>query len=97
MQKLINANPNYNLKLSSTAEFELDATLMIEFQDTDENNKQVGNSITKTGVADSTINDLGLTIPTNYELAPGQTLPEDYTFGTPLEQHLYIKLVHKTK
>ncbi|MCJ2172784.1 MBG domain-containing protein [Lactobacillus kefiranofaciens subsp. kefirgranum] len=97
MQKLINANPNYNLKLSSTAEFELDATLTIEFQDTDENNKQVGNSITKTGVADSTINDLGLTIPTNYELAPGQTLPEDYTFGTPLEQHLYIKLVHKTK
>jgi LPXTG-motif cell wall-anchored protein len=97
MQKLIKANPNYDLKISSTAEFELDATLTIEFQDADENNKQVGKTITKTGVADSTINNLGLTIPNKYELAQGQTLPGDYTFGTSLEQHLYIKLVHKTK
>lgn len=97
IQKLRDANKNYDLKISSTAEFELDAILTIEFQDTDENNKQVGDLITKTGVADSTIDNLGLAVPDNYELAPDQDLTKSYTFGAPLEQHLYIKLVHGTK
>ncbi|WP_295729392.1 MBG domain-containing protein [uncultured Limosilactobacillus sp.] len=95
LQKLKDANPNYDLEISSTAQFELDATLKIEFQDTDADNQQVGSVITKTGVAGSSIDDLGLIIPANYDLAPGQTLPKHYQFGTQLEQFLYIKLVHK--
>lgn len=90
------ANPNYKLKISSTAEFALDATLKIVFEDTQDGNKQVGKTITETGVAGSTIDDLGLVVPENYELAPDQTLPTSYTFTKALNQNLYIKLVHKT-
>ena len=96
IQKLKAANPNYALKISSTAEFTLDATLTITFEDTTEGNKQVGDVITKTGAYDSTIADLGLKVPKNYELAPGQKLPTTYTFGKDLQQSLNIKLVHKT-
>ena len=89
------ANPNYKLNISSDARFTLDATLSIEFEDTQDGNKQVGKTITKTGVANSTINDLKLVVPDNYELAPDQELPTSYTFGKTLNQNLYIKLVHK--
>ena len=88
-------NPNYKLNISSDARFTLDATLSIEFEDTQDGNKQVGKTITKTGVANSTINDLKLVVPDNYELAPDQELPTSYTFGKTLNQNLYIKLVHK--
>ena len=88
-------NPNYKLNISSDARFTLDATLSIEFEDTQDGNKQVGKTITKTGVANSTINDLKLVVPDNYELAPDQELPTGYTFGKTLNQNLYIKLVHK--
>lgn len=90
------ANPNYQLNVSSDAKFTLDATLTIEFEDTQEGNKQVGQTSTKSGVAGSTIDDLDLKVPENYELAPDQELPTSYTFGKPLSQSLYIKLVHKT-
>ena len=90
------ANPNYKLNISSKAKFTLDATLTIEFEDTQEGNKQVGQTSTKSGVAGSTIDDLDLKVPENYELAPDQELPTSYTFGKPLSQSLYIKLVHKT-
>ena len=96
IQKLKAANPNYALKISSTAEFTLDATLTITFEDTTEGNKQVGKAITKIGAYDSTIADLGLKVPDNYELAQGQDLPTTYTFGKDLQQNLNIKLVHKT-
>ncbi|MBB1124587.1 MBG domain-containing protein [Limosilactobacillus albertensis] len=89
------ANPNYKLNLSSTAEFTLDATLKIVFEDTQDGNKQVGKTITETGVAGSTIDNLGLAVPENYELAPDQTLPTSYTFTKALNQNLYIKLVHE--
>ena len=89
------ANPNYKLNLSSTAEFALDATLKIMFEDTQDGNKQVGKTITETGVAGSTIDNLGLAVPENYELAPDQKLPTSYTFTKALNQNLYIKLVHE--
>ena len=89
------ANPNYKLDISSDAKFILDAILNIEFEDTQDGNKQVGKTITKTGVAGSTIDDLKLVVPENYELAPDQELPTSYTFGKTLNQNLYIKLVHK--
>ena len=97
LNALEKANPNYKLQVSSTAEFTLDATVHVIFQDTDEDNKQVGQEITKSGVADSTV-DLGLQLPENYLLAPGEKpLAElnNYTFGKDLTQNLYIKLVHK--
>lgn len=89
-------NPNYKLNISSKAKFTLDATLTIEFEDTQEGNKQVGQTITKSGVAGSTVDNLDLKLPENYELAPDQELPTSYTFGKALSQNLYIKLVHKT-
>ncbi|MFY0444873.1 MBG domain-containing protein [Lactobacillus gasseri] len=89
------ANPNYKLDISSDAKFILDAILNIKFEDTQDGNKQVGKTITKTGVANSTINDLKLVVPENYELAPDQELPTSYTFGKTLNQNMYIKLVHK--
>ena len=88
-------NPNYKLNISSDARFTLDATLSIEFEDTQDGNKQVGKTITKTGVAIQLYNDLKLVVPDNYELAPDQELPTSYTFGKTLNQNLYIKLVHK--
>lgn len=90
------ANPNYKLNISSKAKFTLDATLTIEFEDTQEGNKQVGQTITKSGVAGSTVDNLDLKLPENYELASDQELPTSYTFGKALSQNLYIKLVHKT-
>lgn len=50
------ANPNYKLNISSKAKFTWDATLTIEFEDTQEGNKQVGQTITKSGVAGYTTN-----------------------------------------
>lgn len=90
------ANPNYKLNISSKAKFTLDATLTIEFEDTQEGNKQVGQTITKSGVAGSTVDNLDLKLPENYELASDQELLTSYTFGKALSQNLYIKLVHKT-
>ncbi|WP_270770303.1 MBG domain-containing protein [Lactobacillus crispatus] len=90
------ANPNYKLNISSKAKFTWDATLTIEFEDTQEGNKQVGQTITKSGVAGSTVDNLDLKLPENYELAPDQELPTSYTFDKALSRNLYIKLVHKT-
>lgn len=89
------ANHNYKLKIKTSATFTLDATLTITFQDADNGNQQVGEAITKTGVADSTIS-LGLSIPAGYKLADG-TLPTTYTFGTPLKQTMVIQLAHDKK
>ncbi len=80
-------NPNYKLNISSDARFTLDATLSIEFEDTQDGNKQVGKTITKTGVANSTINDLKLVVPDNYELAPDQELPTSYKLVILLVRH----------
>lgn len=95
-QALKDANPNYSLTFTSNAKFTLDATLTITFEDTTEGNKPV-ETVTKTGVNGSTDNNLGLSLPKNYALAPGQTLPTSYTFGKDLQQSLNIKLVHGTK
>ena len=97
IQKLQKDNPNYKIPGSNIAPFTLDATLTIVFQDTDENNKQVGDAITKIGVDGSTIDNLGLNIPAGYELAKDETLPSDYTFGKDLKQSVFVKLAHIKK
>ncbi len=95
LQSLKDANKNYNLNITSTAKFTLKAILTIIFEDTVNGNQQVGSAITKSGISEDTI-DLGLSLPTNYELAIDQTLPKTYTFGKQLDQSLIIKLIHKT-
>ncbi|WP_161494899.1 MULTISPECIES: MBG domain-containing protein [Lactobacillus] len=94
---LKNANPNYTLNIKPGGKFTLDATVTFTFQDTDENNKQVGDVVTKTGVAGSIAKNLGLSVPAGYELATGESLPSDYTFGKTLQQTVFIKLTHIKK
>ena len=68
----------------------------ITFIDTDDNNKQVGETITISGRVGETDNNLNLTVPEGYELANGASLPTSYTFeatNTPIT----IPLVHKHK
>ena len=68
----------------------------ITFIDTDDDNKQVGATITISGRVGETDNNLNLTIPEGYELASGASLPTSYTFkatNTPIT----IPLVHKHK
>lgn len=68
----------------------------IIFIDTDDNNKQVGETITISGRVGETDNNLNLTVPEGYELANGASLPTSYTFeatNTPIT----IPLVHKHK
>lgn len=93
---LSDANPNYALSFSSNAKFTLAATAEFVFQDLDENNKQVGQVLTKSGVAGSTITNLDLAIPAGYELAPNEPILSEYTFTKSLKQTTVIKLVHKT-
>ncbi|QLL74639.1 MBG domain-containing protein [Lactobacillus crispatus] len=93
---LTNANPNYKINIKPGGKFTLDATVTFTFQDTDDNNKQVGDAVTKTGVAGSIAKDLGLSIPAGYKLATGESLPGDYTFGKDLQQNVFIKLAHNT-
>ena len=52
----------------------------ITFIDTDDNNKQVGETITISGRVGETDNNLNLTVPEGYELANGASLPTSYTF-----------------
>ncbi len=68
----------------------------ITFIDTDDNNKQVGETITISGRVGETDSNLNLTVPEGYELANGASLPTSYTFeatNTPIT----IPLVHKHK
>ncbi len=68
----------------------------ITFIDTDDNNKQVGETITISGRVGETDSNLNLTVPEGYELANGTSLPTSYTFeatNTPIT----IPLVHKHK
>ncbi|VTU63579.1 hypothetical protein [Lactobacillus gasseri] [Dolosigranulum pigrum] len=51
-------NPNYKLNISSDARFTLDATLSIEFEDTQDGNKQVGKTIANTDEDKSTSEDI---------------------------------------
>ena len=68
----------------------------ITFVDADDNNKQVGSTITINGLVGETDSNLNLAVPEGYELANGVSLPTSYTFeatNTPI----VIPLVHKHK
>lgn len=99
LKKLQDDNPNYsqestvpvidgtNFKVNVPTAITVSAGLTYEF----------ANGIpAESGVAGSTVDNLDLKLPENYELAPDQELPTSYTFGKALSQNLYIKLVHKT-
>lgn len=71
-----------------------DQSVKIIFVDDDNHGSQVGPVITKDGKTGQQI-DLGLTIPTNYVLANGQTLPTTYKFTSAKDQTITIHLVHE--
>ena len=63
------------------------------FEDKDNNNQQVGSPTTINGVTNQTA-QVSLTVPDNYELADGETLPTSYTFKT-TNPDTIIYLKHK--
>ena len=71
-------------------------SVTIKFVDDQKDGAQVGDLITKKGKTDENI-QLGLSVPENYELAKGQTLPTNYTFTSAENQTITIHLVHQTK
>ena len=60
-----------------------------------DNGTQVGSDITVTGKTDETVST-NLSIPENYELADGTTLPTSYTFAA-TNPTIQINLKHKTE
>lgn len=68
-------------------------SVVIKFVDDDNHGAEVS-SITEHGVTDQTIT-LSLTVPENYELANGQTLPTGYTFKAENNDPIVIHLVHQ--
>ncbi len=84
-----------NVKVTITYQSD-EVSNTITFIDTDDNNKQVGATITINGRVGETDSNLNLTVPDGYELANGASLPTSYTFeatNTPIT----IPLVHKHK
>lgn len=65
----------------------------IKFVDDDNHEAQVGPTQTIAGTTGQTIN-LYLSVPANYQLAPGQSLPTSYTFGA-TNSPIVIHLVHQ--
>jgi LPXTG-motif cell wall-anchored protein len=95
LKKLQDANPDYKLDVNSQVVFNLQATLNIIFQDSQNNNAQVGKTIVKNGDANTWIGLNDVKLPDNYVLAPGQaSLPAGYTFTDALTTNMIIKLVH---
>lgn len=71
-------------------------SISYQFVDDDEGQAKVGSLITVSGDANSTVNT-GLSsssVPTNYQLAPGQALPDSVTLGI-TNQPVTIHLVHR--
>lgn len=73
-----------------------DQSVAIKFVDDDDHGAQVGSTITESGHTNEQIS-LTLTVPTNYDLASGQTLPTSYTFTSTDDQTITIHLVHQTE
>ena len=72
----------------------LQSRISYQFVDDDNNGLAVGQTVTLTGKAGDVVNP-HLSVPAGYELAPGQTLPGNYTlkdFNAPV----IIHLKHKT-
>ncbi|WP_076461339.1 MBG domain-containing protein [Limosilactobacillus caccae] len=81
--------------INYTANVADEQTVTIKFVDDDKGGSQVGDSITKNGKTGESV-QLGLSVPENYKLAEGQTLPTDYTFTSAKDQTITIHLVHQT-
>ena len=64
-----------------------------KFVDDNNNEAQVGATVTRNGRPGDTVSDLGLVVPDKYELAPGQDLPTSYTFKDTNPDQI-IHLVH---
>lgn len=64
-----------------------------KFVDDNNNEAQVGATVTRNGRPGDTASDLGLVVPDKYELAPGQDLPTSYTFKDTNPDQI-IHLVH---
>lgn len=64
-----------------------------KFVDDNNNEAQVGATVTRNGRPGDTASDLGLVVPNKYELAPGQDLPTSYTFKDTNPDQI-IHLVH---
>lgn len=64
------------------------------FVDDDEQGALVGEKHAINGKTDQTIN-LRITVPTNYDLAKGQTIPTTYAFKADKNDPIVIHLVHK--
>ena len=64
-----------------------------KFVDDNNNEAQVGPTVTRNGRPGDTASDLGLVVPNKYELAPGQDLPTSYTFKDTNPDQI-IHLVH---
>lgn len=96
LQKLLGGNykVNYEAGKNYYIVAAQDQSVKIIFVDDDNHGSQVGPDITKDGKTGQQI-DLGLTIPTNYVLANGQTLPTTYKFTSAKDQTITIHLVHE--
>ena len=70
----------------------LDQSVHYQFMD---NGTQVGSDVTLTGKTDETVST-NLSIPENYELTDGTTLPTSYTFDA-INPTIQINLKHKTE
>jgi LPXTG-motif cell wall-anchored protein len=73
-------------------------TAKVEFVDDDNGGAVVGTTQTISGLTDSTkdLSSLHLTVPTNYALSSGQTIPTEYKFTGNANQVLQIHLIHQT-
>ena len=77
------------------ATFAIETTTAYQFVDDDDNGSKVGTPVSKTGLKGESSN-ISLTVPTNYVLAAGQTLPTSVTFGD-TNTTVDIHLKHATK
>ncbi|MGP3222127.1 mucin-binding protein [Lactobacillus paragasseri] len=77
------------------ATFAIETTTAYQFVDDDDNGSKVGTPVSKTGLKGESSN-ISLTVPTNYVLAAGQTLPTNVTFGD-TNTTVDIHLKHATK
>ena len=81
--------------MAGQATFAIETTTAYQFIDDDDNGSKVGAPVSKTGLKGGSSN-ISLTVPTNYVLAAGQTLPTSVTFGD-TNTRVDIHLKHATK
>ena len=81
--------------MAGQATFAIETTTAYQFVDDDDNGSKVGTPVSKTGLNGES-SAISLTVPTNYVLAPGQTLPTSVTFGD-TNNTIDIHLKHATK